>query len=73
MSKYREVFEVLQSTEYAAASNGLAALLGARPAMRSEAGAAISGDAGRSFLDEVGLDGWATDDRYANGYYSMAG
>ena len=73
MSKYREVFDVLQSTEYAEASESLAALLeaGQTTGLRTTAGK--PGGVSRSFLEEVGLDGWATEDRYQNGFYSLAG
>jgi hypothetical protein len=73
MSKYREVFDVLQSTEYAQASKSLAALLEAGQATGLRATAAKPDVIGRSFLEEVGLDGWATEDRYQNGFYSLAG
>ena len=72
MSKYREVFDVLQSTEYAEASESLAALLAGSPTARDSVSSASTASV-RSFLEEVGLDGWATEDRYSNGYYTFAG
>jgi len=73
MSKYREVFDVLQSTEYAQASKSLAALLEAGQTTGLRLTAVEPDVLSRSFLEEVGLDGWATDDRHQNGLYSLAG
>jgi phosphoglycolate phosphatase-like HAD superfamily hydrolase len=73
MSKYREVFDVLQSTEYAEASESLAALLAAGRTTELRVIANKPEAVTRSFLEEVGLDGWASEDRYQNGFYSLTG
>ena len=73
MSKHREVFDVLESTDYADASEKLALLLAAGQKAVTGVGATDDAVANRSFLEEVGLDGWATEDRHANGFHSLFG